>query len=398
MPTASWHFHCLGACTASSSCVWCADVGECRSIGPYKSTIAAEPSSRIIYSEALFEKTYGYNVTTSVPAGMCEAVVHSAESCSIEHYCKHSYASATCNQCLRYDGCGWAVYENGVGHCQSGTVTGHFLWTAEESPSQSWKFGNWARYFQTNTWESRCYDSPPRHASPPSPNFPGGHTSTTGVEISITIVFIFLILAAICSAYWMCRLFLRRTATERLEATAQLPVMASDARAGVSEVDLEVLCPLSKAQNDLEDDCCICLSAPCNGEGIRVLPCKHIVHSECIGPWFKAHSCCPLCKQDVLASGDMTTLYDMRGIEGQQHSAAVLPVFSDTGESLSERAPGSSGHVIELPTYIVHSADLSSAPELDSYSDALSTVYVAETENVEVIDLHDAILARSPQT
>lgn len=199
-----------------------------------------------------------------------------------------------------------------------------------------------------------------------------------------------------CSAYWVCRLFLRRTATERLEATRELPVIAYDARVGVSEVNLEVLCPLSKAQSDLEDDCCICLSAPCKGEGIRVLPCKHIVHSECIGPWFKAHSCCPLCKQDMLELGDMRTSYDVRGIEGQQHSAAVLPLSSDMGEILSESAPGISGDVMELPTYVVHSASLSDTPELDSYSDALSTVDVAE--NVEVIDLHDAVLPHSPQS
>lgn len=42
--------------------------------------------------------------------------------------------------------------------------------------------------------------------------------------------------------------------------------------------------------------CSICLK-DCTKEAFK-LPCKHLFHTACIEPWFKASSLCPNCRND----------------------------------------------------------------------------------------------------
>lgn len=52
---------------------------------------------------------------------------------------------------------------------------------------------------------------------------------------------------------------------------------------------------------DGDCDCCaICIEAYKSSDCIRVLPCKHEFHKNCIDPWLIEHRTCPMCKLDVL--------------------------------------------------------------------------------------------------
>jgi hypothetical protein len=55
-------------------------------------------------------------------------------------------------------------------------------------------------------------------------------------------------------------------------------------------------------ENDDEACCCaVCLDDFEHKEKVRVLPCKHRFHEDCLVPWLtERHSSCPLCKSDVL--------------------------------------------------------------------------------------------------
>lgn len=51
--------------------------------------------------------------------------------------------------------------------------------------------------------------------------------------------------------------------------------------------------------------CTICLEDFCVGEKVKVLPCGHEYHCECIEPWLlEKSSLCPLCKQNITAGAD----------------------------------------------------------------------------------------------
>lgn len=58
----------------------------------------------------------------------------------------------------------------------------------------------------------------------------------------------------------------------------------------------------SSVDSDSET-CPICLDDFEDGADVKVLPCQHFFHVDCINPWLERRSGrCPLCKQDAIAT------------------------------------------------------------------------------------------------
>ena len=49
-----------------------------------------------------------------------------------------------------------------------------------------------------------------------------------------------------------------------------------------------------------EDPCCsVCISDYEKGDKLRVLPCKHLFHVDCVDQWLSVNATCPLCRKSI---------------------------------------------------------------------------------------------------
>ncbi|GAN03740.1 E3 ubiquitin-protein ligase RNF115-like [Mucor ambiguus] len=58
--------------------------------------------------------------------------------------------------------------------------------------------------------------------------------------------------------------------------------------------------PLTDKEKSQETDCAVCKDQFESQEQVIELPCEHIFHDECIKPWLKLNSTCPVCRRSVL--------------------------------------------------------------------------------------------------
>ncbi|KAK3140574.1 hypothetical protein QOZ80_5AG0402800 [Eleusine coracana subsp. coracana] len=45
--------------------------------------------------------------------------------------------------------------------------------------------------------------------------------------------------------------------------------------------------------------CCICLARYVDNDDLRMLPCAHFFHKDCVDKWLKINALCPLCKAEI---------------------------------------------------------------------------------------------------
>ncbi|KAI6076417.1 RING finger protein 215 isoform X1 [Aix galericulata] len=50
------------------------------------------------------------------------------------------------------------------------------------------------------------------------------------------------------------------------------------------------------------DSCAVCLEQFCKSQWLRVLPCAHEFHRDCVDPWLLLQQTCPLCKHNILGN------------------------------------------------------------------------------------------------
>ena len=50
------------------------------------------------------------------------------------------------------------------------------------------------------------------------------------------------------------------------------------------------------------DSCAVCLDQFSKSQWLRVLPCSHEFHRDCVDPWLLLQQTCPLCKHNILGN------------------------------------------------------------------------------------------------
>jgi len=71
----------------------------------------------------------------------------------------------------------------------------------------------------------------------------------------------------------------------------------------VGPIDETVSEETNKANDDKEEEqkpsCAICMQNYKNGDELRILPCQHDFHIDCVDKWLPLKKVCPLCRHDI---------------------------------------------------------------------------------------------------
>ncbi|XP_043867078.1 protein goliath isoform X2 [Drosophila mojavensis] len=94
-------------------------------------------------------------------------------------------------------------------------------------------------------------------------------------------------------------------------------------------------------EKDMDSDCCaICIESYKPADIIRILPCKHEFHKNCIDPWLIEHRTCPMCKLDVLKFYGYVVGDQIYQTPSPQHNA---PSAAAATAAAAAAAPGGAG-------------------------------------------------------
>ncbi|CAN6624134.1 hypothetical protein TRVA0_009S02872 [Trichomonascus vanleenenianus] len=88
-----------------------------------------------------------------------------------------------------------------------------------------------------------------------------------------------------------------------------------------------------------EPDCPICFEGFKDGDILRVLPCKHKFHAECVDPWLlNSSSLCPLCRVDLsLSREEQVSEAPPNTVRGENGEQIVIPPGYEIETSMFNR-------------------------------------------------------------
>ncbi|XP_013210170.1 E3 ubiquitin-protein ligase RLIM-like [Microtus ochrogaster] len=75
-------------------------------------------------------------------------------------------------------------------------------------------------------------------------------------------------------------------------------------RRGLTKEQIDNLAIRSFDESDALRRCSVCIREYTEGDKLRKLPCSHEYHVYCIDRWLSENSTCPICRMDVLSSGN----------------------------------------------------------------------------------------------
>ncbi|KAK3100807.1 hypothetical protein FSP39_025526 [Pinctada imbricata] len=193
--------------------------------------------------------------------------------------------------------------------------------------------------------------------TPENPN-PHNISKTSVLFVSISFIVLMIISLAWLVFYYIQR-FRYAHAKERLTRR-----LANAAKKALNKIPRRTLKSGDKELESEFDQCAICIEGYKIAEEIRILPCKHIFHRDCVDAWLVDQRSCPMCKLDILREYGMQVHIggSQETVHAEGDSGGTGSGIADDPEQLS--SPDEHSHsepmnivLIRHPSLHYHGAD-----------------------------------------
>uniref|UniRef100_A0A673GMX5 RING finger protein 150-like n=1 Tax=Sinocyclocheilus rhinocerous TaxID=307959 RepID=A0A673GMX5_9TELE len=116
---------------------------------------------------------------------------------------------------------------------------------------------------------------------------------------SVVFVSISFIILMIISLAWLVFYYIQRFRYANARDHNQRR-LGDAAKKAISKLQVRTIRKGDKETEWGFDNCAVCIEDYKPNDVVRILPCRHVFHKNCVDPWLQDHRTCPMCKMNIL--------------------------------------------------------------------------------------------------
>ncbi|KAF4118322.1 RING finger protein 150a isoform X2 [Onychostoma macrolepis] len=116
---------------------------------------------------------------------------------------------------------------------------------------------------------------------------------------SVVFVSISFIVLMIISLAWLVFYYIQRFRYANARDRNQRR-LGDAAKKAISKIQVRTIRKGDKETESDFDNCAVCIEDYKPNDVVRILPCRHVFHKNCVDPWLQDHRTCPMCKMNIL--------------------------------------------------------------------------------------------------
>ncbi|XP_029106542.1 RING finger protein 150 [Scleropages formosus] len=116
---------------------------------------------------------------------------------------------------------------------------------------------------------------------------------------SVVFVSISFIVLMIISLAWLVFYYIQRFRYANARDRNQRR-LGDAAKKAIGKLQLRTVRKGDKETESDYDNCAVCIEGYKANDVVRILPCRHLFHKNCVDPWLLEHRTCPMCKINIL--------------------------------------------------------------------------------------------------
>lgn len=160
---------------------------------------------------------------------------------------------------------------------------------------------------------------------------------------SLVFVSISFIVLMIISLAWLIFYFIQKFRNANLRGRNQRQ-LGNVANKAIRKLATRTVKRDDKETDPEFDHCAVCIEGYKSNDVIRILPCKHVFHKQCVDPWLNEHCTCPICKLNILKAlgilpdsqcAETTALDVDRAVGGSLANQRSMPTDVSSDGSIS---------------------------------------------------------------
>ncbi|ROL46581.1 RING finger protein 150 [Anabarilius grahami] len=195
---------------------------------------------------------------------------------------------------------------------------------------------------------------------------------------SVVFVSISFIVLMIISLAWLVFYYIQRFRYANARDRNQRR-LGDAAKKAISKLQVRTIRKGDKETESDFDNCAVCIEDYKPNDVVRILPCRHVFHKNCVDPWLQDHRTCPMCKMNILKALGIPPNTDCSDDIPPDYEMSVSGPPTNPVTGASEVSVGESSVVLDPAVRTIGLSHI--YHEMDSFPPAGESHHIASSEH-----------------